>query len=582
VIGVRSLAIVVLLAITAGGTAWSGALDLDTLGQLSVASCLAIGAMASIAVGLISAGGSLARPGHAALDLRRRQLLVEQRGVARAVGEVPPVVRELPGWMLQVLLLAAFLIIGAIAMGRHGPNHGMVRLMELNADRPPSGRCRDPEAVQADEPEPEPLPPVEVAGCALVRRAYQLGYAKSLGSCAPGKATAAPVVPKLAKPVEPCTRRQLDEPFLHFAWRQWTAAARHVVSIRPLADTVKKATELEIKVAAFAALTANSGHALGATPHASHHLWVSSPDPHPASWWRRHLIGVDCEVMTVELPLWPSWQPGQTSALIEHSLGQLLFASRFGTTTTCANYRMHWDAPVDACDQLVAAPETFLRRHGAWNDVVGVLDRRRRQLQLRALAETLRRPGPPEPPPASAIVSLQCYSIDATVRAAEVRGRWVALAGERIGVRQMRVPRVVLDADGPVDVLAQLAQLLAGAPSADNAVAREQTEHAEPDDATSIAPGVPAAALSSPAANEPPRLAAPMTTPMTTQQAQQLLADPEFALAGLEALESADPFRGVRWPLQRPDLPEIYPFYRYLFDFIDGFRRRYYAQRGRL
>lgn len=70
--------------------------------------------------------------------------------------------------------------------------------------------------------------------------------------------------------------------------------------------------------------------------------------------------------------------------------------------------------------------------------------------------------------------------------------------------------------------------------------------------------------------------------PLGAAQRQQLLDGPGFALARLEALEGTDPFAGDRWPLERPELVSIYPLQRSLFSFIDGFRRRYFAQRGRL
>jgi hypothetical protein len=63
----------------------------------------------------------------------------------------------------------------------------------------------------------------DAIGCALVQRAFQLGYASSLGDCAPKET---PIV----KP--PCTLRQYDEPPLHYAWRlfaSFEAAARRAV-----------------------------------------------------------------------------------------------------------------------------------------------------------------------------------------------------------------------------------------------------------------------------------------------------------------------------------------------------------------
>ena len=60
------------------------------------------------------------------------------------------------------------------------------------------------------------------------------------------------------------------------------------------------------------------------------------------------------------------------------------------------------------------------------------------------------------------------------------------------------------------------------------------------------------------------------------------LAGDDFLLARLDPLIDADPFRGARAPLGRPELIDVYPFEHHLHGFIDGFRRRYLSQRGRL
>jgi hypothetical protein len=60
------------------------------------------------------------------------------------------------------------------------------------------------------------------------------------------------------------------------------------------------------------------------------------------------------------------------------------------------------------------------------------------------------------------------------------------------------------------------------------------------------------------------------------------LDGPDFQLARLEPLVDADPFADARWPLAKPDLVEIFPFEPHLHAFIEPFRRRYLAQRGRL
>ena len=101
-------------------------------------------------------------------------------------------------------------------------------------------------------------------------------------------------------------------------------------------------------------------------------------------------------------------------------------------------------------------------------------------------------------------------------------------------MRELQVAAVRPEGDGPIDVYLALAALLAGG--------RVPPAHAGHGD----------------------------------------LAFDRFALLRLDALIETDPFAGNRWPLQREDLVAIFPFERHLHAFVDTFRRRYLAQRGRL
>ena len=110
--------------------------------------------------------------------------------------------------------------------------------------------------------------------------------------------------------------------------------------------------------------------------------------------------------------------------------------------------------------------------------------------------------------------------------------------GSEIGLREMHVAAIRTTDDGPIDVYTQMATLLAG-----------------PD--TSILEKPPAI---------PP----------------EDVVGADFMLTRLDPLIEADPFRGVRWPLARPELVAVYPFEHHLGAFIDTFRRRYLSQRGRM
>src|SRR5213078_299652 len=173
-------------------------------------------------------------------------------------------------------------------------------------------------------------------------------------------------------------------------------------------------------------------------------------------------------------------------------------------------------------------------------------DRRRRQLEVCALATALGRQPPVAPPGAAAIVSLACLVIDSTGPAApggstvsrDATGATVVIDRDTVSLREIHVPALRTPDDGPIDAYAALALLLAGKG------------------------GDLAAALRTPEPVEP--------------------RGDDFLLARLDPLIDADPFRGARAPLARPELIDVYPCEHHLHGFIDGVRRRYLAQRGRL
>jgi hypothetical protein len=359
-----------------------------------------------------------------------------------------------------------------------------------------------------------------------VRRAVELGYAKSLGSCAPKPELAQPASTVAKQAV--CERRQLDEPYLHFAYRRLAVAFRALGSTTPGDVIVRRTDDVRAHLDHAGDLLADVRHAITGSPHASHHLWIDLPDPHPTTFGERFSGIPRCSTRFAELPLWPIGL--DRSRLVEHVLGQLLFASRFGETASCNDYTIHWDAPADACARLAADPPGFLARDSALSSVRAVLDRRRRQLAIIELDRSLGRRLPVAPPQVSALVSLQCLSVGAPGKPTATS---VTIDGEPIAVREVHIEQIRSDADGPIDVYLALASLLAGT-------------------------DVPGTA--------PPRT----------------LDTAHFPLVHLEELVDADPFTGARWPLADPSLVAVYPFEHHLHGFVDAFRRRYLPQRGRL
>ena len=533
-IGAKTIAALAIGSGLVAIAAVKGALAATMLAHTSAAAWFAIALVASLAVGLVGAGWRFDVLSESGVRIRRarKQETIDTTGLPElAAVMLPqierPAVRELPGTLQRVLLFAGFASIALAALG----NHAAARIAQIRAEMgepSPSQYCV-PHAKAAEPAAEAPAPQVDQAGCALVKRAFQLGYTKSLGSCAPKAAT--PVVTVQASKDEVCTRRQLDEPYLHYFFRRVAGAAEAATAASPVGAAEKRVDDVRAHVDHLEGLLADVNHAITGSPHAAHHIWIDLPDPHPGRWQERFTGAPRCSQRFADLPLWPHWAKGDEAPLVEHVLGQLLFATRFGSTASCSDYTIHWAAPPDACARLAKDPVGFLASEGALNSLRAVLDRRKRQLELRDLEAQLGRRVAPEPPPVSAIASLTCFMVD---KAAAPTGGTVTVDGEAIATREIHVAAIKTEADGPIDVYLALAALLAGTPR-----------------------------------------------PKPVQVALDL-DGADFPLTRLDPLVDADPFGGVRAPLQRADLIEIYPFEHHLHAFIDGFRRAYLSQRGRL
>lgn len=550
VLGIKSIAAVTI----AGGAvaiAWRGGeLTIEHLGHLSADSAFAAGLFAGVGAALAGVGWQAQRRSKA--------------GIGRA-GWLPALVpdapasdvRELPAWAQRGLVGVAC---ACIAVGTF-TNEATARIASVPSALtepsraeycpPPGAKAAEPEP-EAEDDEPPPPPPIDQSGCALVKRAYELGYTKSLGTCAPPAAQPRKRKITIAEVEhEVCERRQRDEPFAHFAWRRVVETASGASPGETVGDRV---AEIRTRVAYVEDLLADVEHSVTGTPHASHHVFVNLPDPHPHTFGQYFTGHVPCATRYADLPLWPRWTERTPPALlVEHVFGQLLFATRFGTTASCSDYTIHWGAPVDACARLAASPAGFLDGAGALESMRGVLDRRRRQEALRAMAYQLgHEPTMPEPPPAGAVVSASCFVVDPSLApgaAAVASGRDITLDGETIGMREVRTPAIRTTGAGPIDVYSQLALLLGGR------------------------------AYAGPATGDDARLAPPGAV-----DAVPALRDGAHRLLFLEPLVDADPFLSAdaKAALERADVVEVYPFEKHLRSFVDAFRRVYLPQRGRL
>lgn len=199
-------------------------------------------------------------------------------------------------------------------------------------------------------------------GCALVRRAYMLGYAKDLGECGVAQTRA------VNRAV--CTLRQRDEPIAHYAWRLLVGFWDNVSSALQPERFARVWKESAARFEQLENIRGTQRQVLAAAPHAAHHVWTNLPDPGTGAF-----SALNCEERYRFLPQRPA-ENATASQVFEHVLAQLLFDSRYQAPAgTCREYTVHWNAPEDACEQLAKDAFGFLHGQGALASVLSVLER---------------------------------------------------------------------------------------------------------------------------------------------------------------------------------------------------------------
>ena len=382
---------------------------------------------------------------------------------------------------------------------------------------------------------PEDEPPIAPAkdpgepGCELVRRAYALGYAKSLGDCAPKEK----LRPESARPI--CTRRQRDEPLLHYSWRHLATFWGSLQATTGTGFFRRAREDFRKRGAHLRSLEHAQADMLTSAPHASHHIWTTLPDPRDGAF-----EGTTCTNRYLRLPHRPTPPPGplQASKVWEHVVAQLLFEGTYDTAAGhCREYHVHWGTPADACERLAANPEAFLAADGARDDVRVTLDRYRVMADLAALG------GPKPSAEPSTFVSFHCYVEGAGPERTRAP---FTFAGQAFIAEKLRVapspPNDVLY----IDRYDAVARLLVGGFRYGALMSEAGLEQA------------PAAGL------------------------EGAFADPEYLFTRLYELESVDIYLDPSWMANRPDLLEVYPYERHLKNFVQVFRRQYRRAQGRL
>ncbi|MEO0459754.1 MAG: hypothetical protein AAF219_02835 [Myxococcota bacterium] len=435
---------------------------------------------------------------------------------------------DFPGWVHRSIYVAVFFALGLGTLDSRG-----LELLRRFPERLATvgGRvCDDSSGVRKTKKE-------EKLGCALVERAFALGYADSLGDCAEEE----------VEEIELCTLRQPDEPLLHYAWRRLEEFGAAVEQYTEVEQRARMRERFEKRAAHIEPLLEQRRDVLATAPRASHHIFTNLPHPRGRFGENRDVLGgsLSCVDRYRRLPHRPpTGKEGSAnpSQVFEHIVAQLLFETRYTDAGGyCPEYTIHWEVSADACPDLANDPARFLEQAGARAQVQRVLDRYERE---RTLA-VMRGDQTQSEIDLTRIVSFQCYIEGDRVGAAR-EDLEAQLRRTRFPVTDVRVP-ALNEGYVPADRYGYVAGMLVPDFQYGRLFSQALTSSKE-DDA---------------------RIA-------------QFFEYRRGYLSRLDQLASVDLFLGDSWVLDRADLLEIYPYHVHMRNYVELFRSRYQVLRGRL
>ncbi|MEM6733694.1 MAG: hypothetical protein AAF658_19195, partial [Myxococcota bacterium] len=348
-------------------------------------------------------------------------------GVSRlgiAIGSNDGGARELPRVFSLVTVVSTTFVIGVTTLDARA-----LHLLEGFPERLGSvtGRlCPEPGTAVTKKKD-------DKLGCALVRRAYALGYADSLGDCEESEEIE----------IEICTLRQSDEPLLHYAWRRLRESSARWTTVGQTTPLQEAVEEFRRNTERIQPLYETQADVLGAAPRAAHHVFTNLPHPggliggtagelfDPRSCTERYRRLSHRHEPSEDATL-------ESSRAFDHVFGQLLFETRYDDPVGyCPEYVVHWQSPSDVCERLVKDAAIALDDVGARAMTDRVFDRYERERNLSAVRPSLGKNARSRP--VQWVLSFQCYMEEERFAPLQ-RNMDVTYRGKQFTVVELRAP----------------------------------------------------------------------------------------------------------------------------------------------
>ena len=490
--------------------------------------------------------------------------------------------RELSPLTRKIFCVGIFVNLALITLD----NGGFGKLLRFPSEIMQSNTAYCP----TEEESAEDATPKE--GCELIVRAYNLGYAKDLGICAPE--TIDPAKMKI------CEKRRVDEPYLHHMSRQLVSSVKNTIEFFNENKAKQIADKFELQLDKLEVLKDYQAYAISASPRASHHIWTNLPYPENdfVQKYREVFRPNYCiqkfqnQTNTVRLK---DDDERMNSKLLEHVYGQLLFNPKSRITVGfCKEYTIHWYSDSNTCERLIENPEIVLQEEQVLAEVELVLRRHDIAIEISSLDEEIRKieetvsvaiedkneadgnienvnsqsiekkpgkestnrivtskiaKGKQQIRKKNELVSFQCF-MQANESGSRNIESSVKLKDTEYLVRTRYFPLIESKSESHISMYREFSKVL------DNRFHYSQlTSRSD-------------IMFASERGNSP--------------EVESQLEEPSFLFSNLEMLENVDIFLGNNWVLEREDLIDVYPYHVHLQNYVKSFRAEYQKGRGRL
>lgn len=443
----------------------------------------------------------------------------------------------------------------------------------------PAHYCQD----EKEQSEADQEPKIK-AGCDLIFKAFEMGYVKDLGECGEDD-------DDLERSV--CHKRQKDEPWLHYSYRMLVSSINifNIVMGDDILEQEKR--KFDYQIGEWGAVFYTQRAAIRSEPRSSHHIWTNIP--YQNSLWRNFLVSMGGSEQCIQD--WNIMRPvlavdaddgNRQGKILKHSLGHLLFNSSHNQGAGyCVEYKIHWDSPTDICQRLQDNPGKVFQEYGIDREIDTVIDRYENLQYMKNLKARLL----PFESQSSTEVRQQLlankYGVGTSKKTTETPQGSSAPENENdvkeLGPRDILSFQCIWQDTTQETTQAELSYRSYNLDLATR-IYQETDSVSTMDDrfhpkllrnlGRSLLPQFDYGAWMS--REKPDRID-------SSQTIQSLLEHPEyFLLTRLDILKNTDVLLGHPWLKQRPDLLEVYPWYRHLHHFVDKYRQEYRAKKGRL